>query len=403
MGCTALILAGLFTFQYFRILSALGIAGLVLLAFTQPALRHRLKALAGQKAYLGFLLIFLIHGLSILYTDPELFRSWWAGLALKLPFLFLPLALALLRPWPARWLSLLYYFFFHLVLLAALYSMGQYLQHYREINQSYHRSGVMPNLVNHVRFSLMVAFAVFIGIRLCWQRFYWRYPGERIWIMAATGLLFVFLHLLAVRSGLLAFYVLLMLALAYSLFVNKMLRSGLLLALLLVLVPILSFLFLPTFKEKLHNTLYDLSQRHDETKANNYSLTGRLYSYRVGVAVWQQRPVIGWGMGHMQPALQQTYKSLFPGIRPEAYLIPHNQFLYYLGLLGGIGLIIFLVSFYYPLGAYFRQADVLYGIHYFIITLSFLFEPTLETQVGLIYSLIFILLPLQVVRLSGKW
>jgi O-antigen ligase len=96
----------------------------------------------------------------------------------------------------------------------------------------------------------------------------------------------------------------------------------------------------------------------------------------------------------MHQVLGQTYKSLFPGIRPEAYLIPHNQFLYYLGLLGGLGLIIFLGCFYYPLVACFRQADVLFGVHYFIITLSFLFEPTLETQVGLIYSLVFVLAPL---------
>jgi hypothetical protein len=32
--------------------------------------------------------------------------------------------------------------------------------------------------------------------------------------------------------------------------------------------------------------------------------------------------------------------------------------------------------------------------HYLIITLSCLFESTLETQVGLMYSLVFILLPL---------
>jgi O-antigen ligase len=393
-GCTALILAGLFTFQYFRILSALGIGGLALLALMQPALRQKMKVLVWQKAYLGFLLIFLIHGLTFLYTDPEFYDPWWEGLALKLPFLILPLALALLPPWPSRWLALLYYFFFQLVFLAALYSMGQYLQHYQEINQSYHRAGVMPTLVNHVRFSLMVAFATFIGIRLCWQRFYWRHPGERIWIGAATVLLFAFLHLLAVRSGLLAFYAVLLLALAYAIFVKRKLKTVLPLALVLVLVPVMSLLLLPTLKEKLHYTLYDLTQRHDETKANNYSLTGRLYSYRVGVAVWQQSPVIGWGMGNIHPALHQTYKSLFPGIRPEAYLIPHNQFLYYLGLLGGIGLILFLVGFYYPLCAYFRQADVLFGIHYLIITFSFLFEPTLETQVGLIYSLIFILLPL---------
>jgi O-antigen ligase len=394
-------LVGLFTFQSFRILSSLGLAVLVLLTLTRPWLWHNLKFLVRRRLFLAFPFIFLLHGLTITYTDPEYYSLWWEGLVLKLPFLVLPVVLALLGPFTARWLNLLYYFFFHLVFLAALYSIGQYWLDYEQINQSYHRSGVMPTLVNHVRLSLMVAFAICIGIRLWWQRFYWRYPGERIWISGITLFLFAFLHVLAVRSGLAAFYAVVLLALAYVVWAKQKFRLGLALALLLVLVPVLSYLFLPTFKEKLHYTAYDLAQRHDETKANNYSLTGRLYSYRVGVAVWQQRPLIGWGMGNIHPAVRQTYQSLFPGIQPQAYRIAHNQFLYYLGLMGGVGLIFFMVCFYYPLWTHFRQADVLLPVHYLIISVSFLFESTLETQVGLLYCLLFVLLPLTVIKPAG--
>jgi O-antigen ligase len=396
--CLAVMLAGLFTFQSFRILSSLGLAVLLLLAFTRPRLGELLKFLVQQRLFLAFPFILLLHSLTFLYTDPPFYPQWWEGLLLKLPFLLLPLALALVGPLPARWLELLYYFFLLLVFLGALYSLGQYLLHYQQINQSYHRSGVMPTLVNHVRFSLMVAFAICIGMRLLWQRFYWRHPGERIWIGAITLFLFAFLHVLAVRSGLAAFYAVVLLALAYGVRARRTRKLALALGLLLLLVPVLSFLFLPTFKEKLNYTLYDLAQRHDQTKANNYSLTGRLYSYKVGLAVWQQRPLIGWGMGNIQPAIRHTYQSLFPGIGPQAYRIPHNQFLYYLGLLGGIGLFCFLVSFYYPLWAYWRQADVLLSVHYLIISVSFLFEPTLETQVGLLYGLLFALLPLAVMK-----
>jgi O-antigen ligase len=394
VGCVAVIMTGLFTFQHFRILSSLGIAVLVLLALTRPDLGRQRQALTRQKAVLAFPLIFLVHGLTFFYTDPEFYSLWWEGLVLKLPFLLLPPALAVLGPWPSRWLTGLYYFFFHLVFLATLYSLGQYMRHYQEINQSYHRAGVMPTLVHHVRFSLMVAFAVCIGLRLWWRRYYWRHPLERAWIGGVTLFLFAFLHVLAVRSGLAAFYAVVLLALAYAVVAKRKWKAGLALAFFLVMVLVLSFLLLPTFKEKLDYTVYDLAQRHDESKANNYSLTGRLYSYRVGLAVWQQRPLTGWGVGNIQPALSQGYQSLFPGIRPQAYLIPHNQFLYYLALLGGVGLVVFLLCFYYPLAAYLRQADVLLAVHYLLVSVSFLFEATLETQVGLIYSLVFILLPL---------
>ena len=83
-------------------------------------------------------------------------------------------------------------------------------------------------------------------------------------------------------------------------------------------------------------------------------------------------------MGNIHPAVQQTYQRLFPGIRPEAYRLAHNQLLYYLGLLGAAGLLVFLVCFYYPLWAHFRRADILLPVHYLIVSVSFLFETTLE-------------------------
>lgn len=395
------VLAGLFTFQHFRILSALGLTGLVLLAFTQAGLAAKLKTLANKKAFLALGGIFLLHAATLVYTTPGGYPLWGQGLVLKLSFLLLPLSLALLGPWPARRVSGLYYGFFHLVLLAAGYSLLQYFWHYQEVNQSYHRSGIIPTLVHHVRFSLMVAFAVFIGLRLSWQGFYWRHRGERIWTGAMTLFLAAFLHVLAVRSGLAAFYGVLFAGLAYNLMTGRKWIPALGLVLLLLIIPVLSYQVLPSFRERVHYSLHDLSLRHDESKANNYPLTGRLYSYRVGLVVWQQKPLLGWGMGHYWPAIRQAYQQRYPGIRPEAYLVPHNQFLYTAGLLGLLGGALFLVCFYYPLGKHFRQADPLLAVHYGIISISFMVEATLETQVGLLYALVFLVLPLLALPRTG--
>ncbi|MGV3504416.1 MAG: O-antigen ligase family protein [Adhaeribacter sp.] len=397
------VLAGLFTFPFFRILSALGLAGLVLLALFQPGLPGKLKGLATQKAFLALMGIFLLHALTLAYTDPAAYPLWEQGLVLKLPFLVLPFSLALLGPWPVRQVTGLYYVFFHLVLLAAGYSLVQYFLHYQQVNQSYHQAGVLPTPVHHVRFSLMVAFAVFIGLHLSRQGFYWRHRREGIWIGAMTLGLFVFLHVLAVRSGLLAFYGVLLARLGYQIAVRGKWKLGLKLAFFLLLVLGMSYQVLPTFRERLHYTLHDLRLRHDETKANNYPLTGRLYSYRVGLAVWQQRPLAGWGLGHYWPAIQQSYRQLYPGIQPRSYLIPHNQFLYCAGLLGLVGGACFLFCFYYPFWKHHRQADALLAVHYGLISVSFLFEATLETQVGLLYCLVFLVLPLQTLGRTGVY
>lgn len=393
----ALVVVGFFTSRFMRVLPSIGLIGLTCIALFQKDIWMKFSELAKQKAFLAFIGLFLMHLLTFVYTDPDNFGAYWEGIILKVPLLLLPLAFGLLPGISYRKLYLLYYLFFLCVSVAALYSLVHYFFHYDFINESYIRSKVMPTWVNHVRYSLMVAFAIFIGCRLLQKNIYFYYKAERFFIAFATCILFVFIHLLAVRSGLVALYGVIGVGVLYVLLVQKKFILGLVLGVSLLLIPLISYFTLPTFYNKFHNTVADVNKVEEggnASTANNYSLAGRVYSYKVGMLLIQEHPLLGVGVGNFFDELDQTYNQNFPEILESSHLIPHSQFLFVIVLLGIIGFVLFLIFFFYPFFAYFRRADILFSVQYLVVATSFFTEATLETQVGLLFSVLFILLPI---------
>ncbi|OUJ75191.1 hypothetical protein BXP70_03980 [Hymenobacter crusticola] len=213
---------------------------------------------------------------------------------------------------------------------------------------------------------------------------------------ASTGFLVLYLYLLAVRSGLGAFTILGILSVGWLIIKKRRYRQGALLGILLVVMPSISFLYFPTFRNKYYNTEYDVAHVKTTSSANNLSLVGRYYSYQVGVRLVQKNPWFGVGKADMKKEIGHFYQQDYPDIDPSSYLMPHNQFLYCCVAFGGIGLLIFSYSFYYPLFRMRQQASFLFIAHYIIVSLSFIAEFTLdqESQIGILYTLIFILLSL---------
>lgn len=311
----------------------------------------------------------------------------------QLPFLILPMAFWLLPPLSSRALRHAYLLFYYLVVVSALGSTGYYLMHSVEINQLYYQSQIMPTVPDYIRFSLMVTLAIAIGgLFLAKNAVLGRH---RLLVLLATTFLILYLYLLSVRSGLVAFNVLGIVALLWLL-VKRNYRQVFVIGGILLVMPWLSFLCFPTFHNKYYNTQDDVSRVEEVSSANNFSLVGRVYSYKVGFQIAQAHPLIGVGKADMEDEVAVYYQTDFPAIKPSAYLLPHNQFLYYLVAFGGIGLVLFIVCFYYPFYWAWAKAGPLMVTQYLITSLSFLVEYTLDQnpQVGLLFALLFLLLPL---------
>jgi O-antigen ligase len=394
----AFIIAGLFTSSFFRILPSIGIAGLTITAIVYAVQNRQVGQRSMWNVYLALTSVFILHLMSGLNTQVGNKSDYWRDILLQSPFLLLPLSFWLLPPIKAVYLRYLWALFFALVTIFGLGSTINYLLNAEYINETYLHSRVMPTEPDHIRFSLMISLAVAVGCIMTLHKV-WTSNWSRWLVISGTVFLAFYQHLLAVRSGLITFYALSIITTIWLIRAERY-KMAVNLSLCLCLLPILSFVCFPTFRNRFHNTREDIGQVDQIRSAGNYSLTGRVYSYKVAMLVVKANPWLGVGNVDMQQELAEQYKKTFPTIKTSSYIKPHNQFIYSLVAFGILGVVFFIACFYYPLIWAWSQSTPLLIAHYCIITLSFLAEYTLETQIGLTFSLIFLLLALT--GLAGK-
>ncbi|RYU84385.1 O-antigen ligase family protein [Hymenobacter persicinus] len=386
----ALIIAGLFVANYIRILPSIGIVGLSVTALTYSVVHKRVANRKHWPVFGAFIVIYLIHVLSGLNVKPPNLPDYWRDVVLQLPLLLLPLAFWLLPALPARQLQNLWLLFIGCVVAAALVSTGYYLLHLEEVNEMYLHSKIMPTEPDHIRFSLMVTLAVGAAVvLLSWGN---NPSGQHRLLLATAVLLALFQHMLAVRSGLVTFYAVGGVLFVWLVLRTKQYRQAIYLAGILLVLPMVSYQLFPTFRNKFTNTKEDLGKVDDTKAANTYSLVARVYSYKAAWEIIKQHPLVGVSKADMKDEMAQQFRKNYPGIDKESYLLPHNQFIYDLVAFGFLGTLLFTICFFYPaLWAAPRFTPLLVA-QYTLVTLSFLVEYTLETQIGLTFSLFFLLL-----------
>ncbi|MDX5348384.1 MAG: hypothetical protein LPK19_14200, partial [Hymenobacteraceae bacterium] len=92
----ALIVAGLFTTRFARVIPSIGMIGLLLTALLAPDFKKEVRTFWTNKAFLAIAGIFVLHLVTIFYTNPDNYRLFQKELEIKLPLLALPMAFALL-------------------------------------------------------------------------------------------------------------------------------------------------------------------------------------------------------------------------------------------------------------------------------------------------------------------
>lgn len=394
----AIMVISLFFLETIKALPTIGILGFLLTAWVRKDCLATIKLNSQNKGYLALMVLFFFYLGGFFTVDEGVSPDYWkARLLVKVPFLLFPLALLATRPFTRKQYFGLYYLFFGVTLLTAIGSMINYVLHYDEINLLIRSSKALPVVTNHVRYSLFVCFSIFIAWKLHSEKFY-LFSTLESWIYRVGGVfLIAFLHIAAVRSGLVAFYGMAGLVILYQVILkDKRYKLGLGLLLAMVLTPWLAFISLTSVQKKVENMKDDLGKIDIEERANNYSLTARWYSYKVGATVFAENKWTGTGIGNFRTEIEKEYQTNYPKITKEEnkYKEPHNQYLYWLGSFGILGTIVLLVAFFVPLfWAKMYQHSTLLLLHYLIVSLSFVVENSIETQLGANYIIVFCLIP----------
>jgi len=386
----ALIIGGLFAARWVRVLPSVGIVGLFLTSIVyawQAGPRAERRPLG---AVLSLGLVWGLHlATGLLHTSPT-DPALWQDLLLESPFLLLPVAFWLLPTWRPAHVRFLWLLLLGCCLVAAAGSTINYLLHQEAVEEIYLHSKVMPTTPDHIRFSLLVSMAVVAGLELLASGTL----GRTLWRLVLAGVvgLFLFQHLLAVRSGLVTLYGAGVLWLGWLGWHYGRWRQVLQVTALAAALASGSLLCFPTLQNRITNTREDAGQLASVESANNYSVTARYYSYQVAYAVIGEHPLLGVSKVKLDAAMADQYSYMYPAIEQEHYLLPHNQFIFNLAAYGWLGLAVFLLAFYYPLWWALRTRNVLLGLVYAIVSASFLVEYTLETQIGVVTGLFFLLL-----------
>lgn len=387
-GSCATLLAGLVMSKF---LISVGIWGIIAAGLLSKDYPSDWKRFWSNKAYLATIGIFCIILLSGIYTENWSDMTW--RLRIALPFLILPIGFGMLPPFSKSQYKGLLYLFIGMMTLASLWVLSNYIWNYEAIQHGLHASKALPTpQKDHIRFSLLICLALFAGSWLYTEKYYLKTRWELILLLLSLLFLWAMLHILAVRSGLLAFYVGVFIWVLRLILVKRRWLLGLTVLIGMAFVPIVAYYQVPSFRMKVHLTLYNWEQ-FQQGKIEDLSDTQRLLSYQIALKVAAQSPIIGVGMGDLEDEQRRIYEREYP---QQRVMYPHNQFLSFYAGAGLLGLSVFLYCFFFPL--FYRRAyrEPFFLLFFVVIFISFLTENTIFIAIGTAMHCFFLLLFLNV-------
>jgi O-antigen ligase len=235
--------------------------------------------------------------------------------------------------------------------------------------------GIKP--IDHIRFSLLSALACVAGFYLWWQRF--EQKLRWLWLFCALILL-ASLHILAVRSGLLAVYLCFFAASLRQIFIQKSYKTGLGILFLIIIMPIFALRISSSLQVKYTYAWWEMIQFSQTGNIGQYSDAGRLASIYVGLKIGNENPLIGVGFGDVGHKTTYYYAKYFTNA--ERQLLPHNEWAYRYAGGGILGLLALAIAVFVPLFYERRYTDFLFLMFNIVVFSSFLTESTLSTALG---------------------
>ena len=371
-----------------RALASIGLIGLIAIPLVTENIVSVFKRYYLRKDLLVLSVFFWIVFLSGIYSDDT--TDWLNWVRIKLPYLFLPIAFASVKRLEQKKFIVLLYGFILVFFISTACVILHYAIHYAAINNSIFSGSSIPMPFSHIRFTLMLAFSFFCCVYLFQKQLFLFSPLEKWLQVFILSFAFVSLHVLSVRSGLLALYLGVFFLLLLYVFVRKKYITGLLLFALLASLPFVAYKLVPSLQNKLTFMQYDLRGLQDGEINYRYDVM-RLSSMKVGLEVWKENKLLGVGAGDLKQAMDKTYEQLLPQLKPENRLMPHNQLVWVLASLGAVGFTLFLFAFLFPLFYQKNYRHWLLVVLHLIMFSSFLTEATLEEQIGTGFYITFLL------------
>lgn len=328
------------------------------------------------------------YAISGLWSDNML--QWSERVEVKLPILLLPLAFTFLPQFSLRQIRVFTAVAALIYLGSMCYSLYFLLSDPSYYIEQYRFSKVLPTLAgeDYIRYSLS------ISLFIIWCIYILKHFRNKlmIWfIRMVIVVLCIYVHVVAVKTGLLVLYLFVFLYSVYMVFSRKPF-VGLVIVLMIFVSAISAYKYVPTFEQKVDYFKYSWEVFEQGHYDSDYSDIGRLVSYDIALKLLPNYAAIGTGMGDMHDVMRAGYKQYYPSVPEFQQLKPHNQFLVVALGCGVPAMLIFLMWILFPLKWVKRNRNgfFMFAI-WFLMFVPLMVEPFLELQFGVYVYLFYIL------------
>ena len=383
IACISFVL-GLFMQDFFKVPLTGGIIIIGLSWIFSFSYKEKLRCFIKKPIPIAFALLYLLHLLSILYTENS--SVGWNDLRLKISFLLLPFFMTTVQFIYNEQRMFILKFFAGLMMLMALtdltHAFLEYLisgnqETFYYINLPY----VLTYKVHYV--SWYYSFAIFISI----YHLISSQSNRVFWFLGLLILLFS-LILLSSRAFILAFIVVFILSFLKWFKIAKVSRLMWTKILSIAALFIFFLVFIPSTNLRLNDTVVELQKMfgYDTPKQTN----PRVFIWRYGADVIAKNPILGFGVGdakgELSAALESCDAMFWNGernvpIQNKNYNF-HNQFMQTWAEVGIFGFLILLFIMIHPF--LLKNSHPLFLIFIGLTFIGCLTESMFERQAGVV-------------------
>ena len=338
------------------------------------------KILSPRTQIFGFLLLFIMPFISGLWSSNV--SDWLASVQNKVLLPALAWSYYLAPKLDSKRFAYLNLFQFGLVLLASVYSLMSYILHIDQLSHDYLKAKTLTVLLSddHVQFSLLVFITIVMMIK-DWPRFKILFPKSVLMIIAIGILwLFIYLHLLGAKTGILLSYFGI---LVYWMYTSKWIYKVLALPTIAILL-VLAYLLFPTFKNRFHYTLYDFNQYSHGQIINGLTDGARVLSWKAGIEIATAHPLIGVGYGDMNDVFMDWHQIHSIHLEKYNWLQPSNEWLMYLCGSGILGVLLLSIALWLIFSKSLCRNEILFKILFSAQVLMMWYEVNLTGHISIV-------------------
>lgn len=349
---------------------------LIILGFISNNGFSKFKAIIKRPEIISFFLIFLVYFFSGINSENT--SQWIGRLNTNLLFISIPLGIYLNGPYTKKTSNYILSSFVFVNTFISIALVYIYIGNKDIVDKVYLQGQTIYTPIMHVRYSFFVAMSIIISIYLLYDNYH---NKTKYLYLLLTLFLIGFLHLLAVRTGLVAFYITFITIVFYYTFKLKKYFLGISSIALLIIFIISSYLFLPSVQNKVKYIKWDIQTTLNNTARYHTSDRIRILSIVNGLKLIKENPILGTGIGDIESEMSEKYKINYPDLPKEMRFEPINHAIFITASMGFLGFFAYYGLLLFPL-FYIKKKHVLLIPIYILTISSFIGENIIELMIG---------------------